>query len=155
MNIFVVSDEVFACADALDDKRLNKMVLETAQILSSAVIRYGGETLYRVTHSSHPCVLWAGDTRSNYVWTVNLFRALHLEYFSRNNKSHKSFEDTFLDLSSKRSVIPEGALTPFVNCSLFKENPDVYEAYKLTLKDKWSKDNPAPKWTNRNSPIWR
>lgn len=37
MNIFAISSDVHECAHMLDDKRLNKMTLETCQMLSTAI----------------------------------------------------------------------------------------------------------------------
>lgn len=37
MNIFVVDEDPAICAEYLDDKRVVKMVLETAQMLSTAL----------------------------------------------------------------------------------------------------------------------
>ena len=65
MNIFVVDIDPSKAAQSLCDKHVVKMVLETAQILSTIS---GGP--YRPTHANHPCVLWAGATKRNYLWLV-------------------------------------------------------------------------------------
>jgi len=61
MNIFVVSPDTMECAKALDDLRLNKMIIETAQLLSTAmrVQGYTGNDIYKSTHVNHPCAVWA------------------------------------------------------------------------------------------------
>jgi len=58
MNIFVTSNCPKLSAQALDNKRVVKMVLETAQLLSTAIfinstITY--DNLYKPTHVKHPC----------------------------------------------------------------------------------------------------
>lgn len=51
MNIFVTSSCPFECARTLDDVRVNKMVLETAQLLATAHHQLGSGTyeMYRAT----------------------------------------------------------------------------------------------------------
>ena len=61
MNIFVTSNCPKLSAQALDNKRVVKMVLETAQLLSTAIfinstITY--DNLYKPTHVKHPCTIW-------------------------------------------------------------------------------------------------
>jgi hypothetical protein len=31
---------------------------------------------------------------------------------------------------------------------------NIFDAYKLTLKDKWAKDKRPAKWTNSTKPSW-
>ena len=64
MNIFVPYPDSMKCAEALDDLRLNKMILETAQLLSTAA-RFHGYVgnVYGSTHINHPCSVWARQTR--------------------------------------------------------------------------------------------
>lgn len=73
MNIFYLHQEPALAANMLHDKHVVKMILESAQILSSVYHRYGDATVrrYAPTHMSHPSVLWAGDTVAQYQW---LFR---------------------------------------------------------------------------------
>ena len=61
MNIFITSFDSKEAASHLDDLRLNKMILETAQLLSSAYRHLFGdnELLYKDTHFNHPCAIWA------------------------------------------------------------------------------------------------
>ena len=67
MNIFVISQNPDECAQALDDLRLNKMILETAQLLSTAIRFHGytGNLAYKATHINHPCSIWARTSRGN------------------------------------------------------------------------------------------
>jgi len=153
MNIFVVSPNQKECAQMLDDKRLQKMILESAQMLSAALHRHGGNPPYKLSHKNHPCTLWTGDSRENYLWHLHLLHEMHLEYVSRRSKSHKSYTDCFLTLKSQAILIPEGALTPFANCSLYKDK-QVFDAYKMTMKNKWENDKIVPRWTNSSRPEW-
>lgn len=153
MNIFVTSSNQKQCAEMLDDKRLQKMILESAQMLSAALHRHGGTAPYKVSHKNHPCTLWTGDTRENFMWHLVLLSEMHQEYVWRRNKTHKSYNDCYHVFQEQLAVIPGGPLTPFANCSLFKEI-NVFDAYKMTMLEKWKNDKITPKWTNRSRPDW-
>ena len=73
MNIFATSESEVESALALDDKRIVKMILESGQMLSSALHRHGVNhpKLYRPSYQKHPCTMWAGNTRSNFIWLID------------------------------------------------------------------------------------
>jgi hypothetical protein len=56
MNIFVTSDCPKLSAQALDNKRVVKMVLETAQLLSTAIFINNNDIKYDIL--INPCVLY-------------------------------------------------------------------------------------------------
>ena len=74
------------------DKHIVKMVLETAQILSTVSDRYGMEAPYRASHRNHPSVRWAGDSLEQWWWLVRHGQALGDEFLARFKKNHKSVE---------------------------------------------------------------
>lgn len=156
MNIFVVSPDTWECAKALDDLRLNKMIIETAQLLSTAMWErgYKGEhgTIYKSTHVNHPCAVWARETEANYRWLLLYMSDLVEHRTERTGKDHKSYQ-IFNTLCYGPKLMPKGELTPFVNCSTYKDH-GVFDAYKLTLIDKWAKDKRPPTWTNHVKPSW-
>jgi len=154
MNIFVVDKDIRKCAEALDDLRLNKMIIETAQLLSTAMRfrGYTGNGIYRSTHLNHPCSVWARETDSNYQWLLSYLGALLVERTNRTNKSHKTIE-IWNELYKGIALIPKGDLTPFANCSTYKDH-EIFEAYRLTMIDKWNNDKRPPKWTNTTKPSW-
>ena len=68
MNIFVTNDCPIISAQALDNKRVVKMVLETAQLLSTAIFinsNVAYDNIYKATHIKHPCTIWAASTIGN------------------------------------------------------------------------------------------
>lgn len=142
MNIFVTNPCPRKSAEYLDDRRCIKMVLETAQLLSTVIRHYGYEdsTIYKSTHLNHPCSIWARATRNNYRWLVEHGLALCAEYTNRYNKVHKS-QAIIERLAMLDDLLPEGEQQSFVNCTPYKDLTDVYQAYKLTLADKWLNDN--------------
>ena len=115
MNIFITSFDSKEAASHLDDLRLNKMILETAQLLSSAYRHlFGdGELLYKDTHFNRPCAIWARKGTDNYSWLVQYFDDLAKEKIRRDAtikkksavKPHKSWRDLFELLAPKRPAI--------------------------------------------------
>lgn len=74
------------------DKHVVKMVLESAQLLSSAHHALGGQTtgLYKPTHLNHPCALWVRESGAHYAWLYKHHLALCAEYTYRYNRVHKT-----------------------------------------------------------------
>jgi hypothetical protein len=149
MNIFVISNEPIRCAKMLDDKRVVKMILESAQLLSNAITYHGGIGPYRVSHKEHPCSIWARSTQGNYMWLFGLYVALLFEYTARFKKVHKCYE-LLPELADGHKLIPVDNRTPFVNCTPYKEL-DVFKAYRLTLRDKWKNDKRKPRWYKKEA----
>lgn len=145
MNIFVTSENPIKCAQYLDDKRVVKMVLETAQILSNALLLNGQKAPYKLTHKGNKLIEWAAATKDNYFWLLTHFCALCDEYSLRYNRKHKceQYVDVFCEgLASIKS----GELQPWVNYSYYKEMDDIFLAYQKTLADKWENDKRTPTW---------
>jgi hypothetical protein len=163
MNIFVTSNCPKLSAQALDNKRVVKMALETAQLLSTAIfinstITY--DNLYKPTHIKHPCTIWAAANIENWDWLFGHFIALYEEYSFRYNKQHAS-EKISPYLLKYRTDIKSGSMTAFANCTRsealqidFKHIQDTFEAYKKYLIAKWHYDKLPPKWINREPPPW-
>lgn len=135
MNIFYLSHNTANCAKYHVDKHCVKMILETAQLLSTAHrILDGTETpglsasgrkkkvwklsdsrdtnLYSATHINHPSAVWARKNNANYNWLWSLMDSLCKEYTYRYGKVHKC-EQTglLLELSSSPKNIPIGTFT--------------------------------------------
>ena len=131
MNIFVLDKDPKKAATMSCDKHVVKMVLETAQVLCSALDRHGvDDTLYRPTHKKHPCTLWAGDSRANFMWLVEHGLALSEEYTVRYGKTHKS--QSVIEWCAKfADSIPRGELTAFAQAMPPQyRHPDVVKAYR-------------------------
>lgn len=155
MNIFVSSIDPFKAARALDDKRLNKMLLESCQILSTAINECGGKAPYKSTHINHPSNIWSRKTLSNWEWLFKHAMTLNNTYYSRFKKEHKC-KDILFDLLKMRQVIPFGEQTPFANCAAnkskgidFKYIVDIEEAYRRYLVARWNTDTNKPRWNKQ------
>lgn len=99
MNIFVLDRDPVQAAEYHCDKHVVKMVLETAQILSTAM-HLRGQTFagqYQPTHRKHPCVVWAARSDVNLGWLRRLGEALAAEYTYRYGRVHKSYERVIQD----------------------------------------------------------
>jgi len=92
MNIFVLDNNFDKCARYHCNQHVVKMILESAQILCSALCLNGYQTPYKLTHAKHPCVLWAAESYDNFLWLKSLAFALNKEYRYRYDKNidHKS-----------------------------------------------------------------
>jgi len=166
MNIFITSSNPLECAIALDDLRLNKMILETAQLLCSAYpILFKNKStsgLYKDTHYNHPCAVWTRTSIINYIWLYKHFEHLSYEKEYRTDKTHKSFLELEDKLGSPiqnelENLGDKGFPTPLFsfNCTEnFTHIPNVHLAYRLRMLEKWQKDLKQPTWHNRGKPSW-
>jgi hypothetical protein len=91
MNIFVLDEDPIKAAQMQHDKHVVKMVLESAQLLSTVMFLegFGSTNFYKPTHTKHPCTLWLMESSENLRWLVRHFKALLDEYTFRYDKVHK------------------------------------------------------------------
>lgn len=163
MNIFLVSNNPHECAHALDDLRLNKMILETGQMLCTAYRYYASQYgwpptfdgIYKETHKNHPCNVWLRKNINNYKWVLNLFAALVDEKVYRTGKTHLSYTKLWPHLT----IIPhrfEYDVPAFTfDCSnVSVKLNSVFANYKQCLINKWRNDLKQPTWTKRGPPEW-
>lgn len=152
MNIFVLDHDIERCAQYHCDQHVAKMILESVQILCTALNNIGLETPYQPTHSKHPCVLWVGESFDNFLWLKDLTYFLNDEYryrFDRTN-DHKSIGA--LKLISGYRYARRG-LTPFAQAmpAAYKIPGDTVAAYRqfyLAEKQRFAR------WTRREKPDW-
>jgi hypothetical protein len=112
MNIFYLDKDPKVCAQMHVDKHCIKMILEYAQLLSTAhrildgTVSIGlGKTgrkqtryvlpddresvLYSATHLNHPSAVWCRQSAMNYHWLYTLLVECCKEYTYRYGKIHK------------------------------------------------------------------
>jgi hypothetical protein len=152
VNVFVTSPDPRACALALDDLRLNKMIVETCQILCTVLhlSGRGSPELYKPAYIRHPVVLWTARDARHYAWLVHHLEALFDERaFRFGSSEHRSLRLLpFLTIHVENLMAPE----VFVNCTPYKDAPSVPLAYQMTLRDKWRQDRRSPTWSKRGPP---
>lgn len=162
MNVFATDPHPDASAMALDDLRLRKMIVESAQILSTAAraldlvnFDWVDEILYKPTHVNHPCVKWAQREGGNWL-TWHLQSLLHQYDLRWPEKAGTTYHNPRAMLTLFHGWWP-GQWSfdqEFVNCTPFKEEP-VHLAYKTILAQKWVNDKRAPTWTRVGPPQWK
>ena len=88
MNIFFLDKNPQKAAEYLCDKHVPKMLLESSQMLSTAVQRHLGtiEDLYKPAYPKHPMTIWVGHTRQNFIWALENAVFISQEYYKRFNK---------------------------------------------------------------------
>ncbi|WP_456294837.1 pyrimidine dimer DNA glycosylase/endonuclease V [Vibrio sp. AK197] len=152
MNIFVLDQDIEKCAQYHCDQHVVKMILESVQLLCTALNKKGFVTPYKSTHLKHPCVLWVEESYDNFLWLYRLTLALNQEYRYRYNKQqdHKSIA-VLAQIADYR--YPSKGLTPFAQAmpDEFKVEGDPIAAYRqFYLGDKAR----FAKWTRRAQPDW-
>lgn len=88
VNIFFLDRDPTSAARYHCDKHCVKMILEYAQLMSTA--HEGAPGVYRPTHRNHPCSVWVRESRAHYVWLYALWTALLEEYSARYCRTHAS-----------------------------------------------------------------
>ena len=77
MNVFYLDHDTKICAEYHNDKHCVRMVLEYAQLLSTAHRIIDEDTankfVYKSTHKKHPSAIWVRQNKSNYDWLYKLF----------------------------------------------------------------------------------
>ncbi|HET58638.1 MAG TPA: hypothetical protein ENN35_09395 [Deltaproteobacteria bacterium] len=152
MNIFILDRNIRTCARYHADRHVVKMILESAQILCTIVSREGLESSYRPTHRNHPCVLWAGRSRENWLWLKELTLRLNDEYryrFGRSDDHSSAVVVRDLECPS----LPGGGLTEFVQAmpEQYRVPGDAVSAYRAYYVGEKSE---IARWTRRRIPRW-
>jgi hypothetical protein len=90
VNIFYLHHAPIISASLHCDKHVVKMILETAQMMSTIYHIYGHADIapYKPTHAHHPSVNWASENKANYEWLAELGRHLCNEYAIRYGSRH-------------------------------------------------------------------
>ena len=88
MNIFFLHKHPVIAAQMQCDKHVVKMVLETAQMLSTAARAQGHDVGYKSAYPKHPMTLWVGESPDNFAWTMIHGLELCKEYTFRYHKTH-------------------------------------------------------------------
>lgn len=152
MNIFVLDKNIDKCAKYHCDQHVVKMILESVQIMCTALNKKGIVTPYKSTHVKHPCVLWVEQSYDNFMWLHDLAVALNNEYRYRFYKEtdHKSI--AVLEKIKQHEYESHG-LTAFAQAMPDKykvpDNPvKAYRQFYLGEKMHFAK------WTRRRIPSW-
>jgi hypothetical protein len=182
MNVFYVDKNPTIAAQCLVNSHCVKMILESAQLLSTAHRVLDGKltvekkvvngslpirhrnvkrwvldddresALYSATHVNHPSAIWCRQSTANYVWLYDHFIALLDEYTYRYGKKHKC--ET---MASVLRDVPNN-----ISPANFTQPPPAMDDSYIISEDsvvnyrnyyKHGKSH-LHKWTNREAPLW-
>jgi hypothetical protein len=178
MNIFYLHNDPKVCAQQHVDKHCVKMILEYAQLLSTAhrfldgTLTVGKSAtgrkktsyvlmdnrdaiLYSATHINHPSAIWARSGIKQYTWLHSLLTELCKEYTHRYGKHHKvEREGLLFELAKAPNKIYHDVFwsepTPAMP-DQYKVAGDSIQSYKnYYIGDKQRMFS----WKNRETPSW-
>lgn len=177
MNIFHLDKDPVVAAQMMCDKHVVKMIVEYAQLMSTAHRVLDGELyldktkngrnikrwrlkptaqeqlLYKASHVNHPSNIWARDNDKNYRWLYKHFQALCGEYTHRYGRVHATEEKlSSLLWWAPKNINLVGEMTKFVQAMPdHVKMHDPVEGYRnYYIKEK----SYMAKWTNRAAPNW-
>jgi hypothetical protein len=175
MNIFYLDKDTKICAEMHVDKHCVKMILEYAQLLSTAhrvldghesttlsvsgrkkkvwtIGDHRDDVIYSATHINHPSAIWVRQSDKNYSWLFEMFQSLLKEYTYRYGKNH-ACEKLLWALEVRPNNIPRGIFTEPTPAmpDHYKVAGDSIQSYKnYYLGDKTRMFS----WKNRETPSW-
>jgi hypothetical protein len=152
MNIFVLDEDIEQCAQYHCDQHVVKMILESVQMLCTALNKKGFSTPYKSTHIQHPCLLWVEHSFENFLWLKNLALALNTEYRFRFEKEVDHRSIGVLNAIANYRYASQG-LTAFAQAmpDQYKIQGDAVAAYRqFYIGEKMR----FAKWSKRNVPEW-
>jgi len=114
MNIFYLDSDPKTCAEMHLDKHCSKMLVEYAQLMSTAHRVCDGtewydknkigrrikrwsvtpnmeDVLYKASHVNHPSNIWTRASKHNYAFLYEMWCHLHEEFKIRYGKEHLSY----------------------------------------------------------------
>jgi hypothetical protein len=169
MNIFALHLDPKIAAKHHCDKHVVKMILESSQMISTVFDKYKAHQkwMYKPCFQNHPCTIWAGVSRRNLIWLIDLAYNLCLEYNVRYGKIHKCYGMILLWKNLVDHLnIPDGRFTNFalaVTPELKEkygtdynliESINCYREYYIQEKSYLAiwKNSEVPKWFSENNP---
>lgn len=145
MNIFHLDKDPKVCASYHCDKHVVKMILETAQMLSTAYQKHFGinEKLYKIAHPKHPMTLWVAESKENFLWSLDLLKHLLNQYTLRYNKIHASTKiyEILISLDISNFISKGFTKPPLCMPDIYKSNDFVssYKKYYINEKKRFAK----------------
>jgi hypothetical protein len=177
MNIFYTDYDPEVAARNMVDRHVVKMILETAQLLSTAHRVLDGEMIvgkndkgrkttkwtlpdardtiiYASTHRNHPSAIWVRESAANYNWLYSHLLALGREYTYRYGRTHLTIDKLESVLKQTPNNIPQSKMmTKMPSCMdkqyIISLDPIInYRNYYNYGK------TDLLRWSNRPPPQW-
>lgn len=180
MNIFYIHPDAKTCAQQHVDRHVVKMIVEYAQLLSTAhrvidgtesnALSKSGRRqkvwsldddrdvhIYKASHINHPSAKWTRHCAMNYTWLMELWLELLDEYTFRYGKQHSTSR-----LIPYLNRLPKKISTMHQFSAPWRAMPDEFKVLRsdpeYTLKSYRAYYNGAKthifKWKNREVPDW-
>lgn len=177
MNIFYLHNDPKTCAEMHNDKHCVKMIIEYAQLMSTAHRLLDGEEyldktvngrsikrwrlgdirsdalIMKASHINHPSAVWTRANNENYIWLYRLWFYLCKEYTHRYGREHAVEIRTSEVLYLTPRNIAKGDFYP--------PTPAMPDTYKVTGDSLTSYRNyymggkqHLATWKKRNIPEW-
>lgn len=175
MNIFYLDPQPKVCAEMHLDKHVVKMIIEYAQLMSTAhrvldgdeytdltangrrikrwrLPDYRESVLMKASHMNHPSGVWCRANHENYDWLYMMWKCLLSEYTHRYGKVHSCAR--LLDpLFNTPKNIQRGTFYPPTpampdDCKVLGDSLASYHKYYIERKSHFAR------WTKREVPSW-
>lgn len=175
MNRFIIENSVDKIAKSLNNWHVCKQPTEEMQMLCGVLWKHAHQYAednklpkLRKGHSNHPCTLWAGESRANYRYAVQLYHAMLKEHAYRYPKSKKHGAGDHYDaIVNGIKYLPDTGNFKSKHPQCFSGHDDLktdevwpVEAYRAyyraaKLKNKSGKKAQwSTKWNGRTVPKW-
>lgn len=166
MNIFYLDPDPIISAHMHCDQHLHKMILESAQMLST-ILRQGIPDClisYKPSYESHPCALWLKESKANIHWLLKMVYQLeHIRTIDLNRPRHASMDviefcDAYLsDVPTIKEHVKQaifcGPAFIKLNNAAYPTVQSKYRAYYLHKAKQWALDGkPRMSYRGRSVP---
>lgn len=154
MNIFVLSPNPVEAAHFHCDQHLHKMILESAQMLSTAAhcnFPKLKRHIYKPAYENHPCTIWTSQSVANMVWLCSLANSLdNIRQASGSNRhaamdviqainDYLSYEILEAEYNSVCTPFAE-AMYPHIKCRTDLTTVQKYRLYYQKKHAQWALD---------------
>ena len=159
MNVFYLDHDPQTCARYHNNKHCVKMILEYAQMLSTAHRVLDDDVhpdLYKIAHKNHPSTIWTRSSKQHYDWLFRLFRMVSAEYTLRYSngefKVHKSWDKLGKILeTAPKNIEDNGWIDPPQCMPDHCKDDNVVKAYRnYYIKEK----SKFAEWKYSSVPSW-
>jgi hypothetical protein len=172
MNIFYTHASAEVCALDHSNRHCIKMILEYAQMLSTAHRKLDGhrwadeQGLMKSTHENHPCTFWVEQSTYHYKWLFDMWVYLLYQYRTTYGRNHKVESLMPALVNTPYNMVKRGfkPCYPVGDVELAKQIKDVklyYRYYLIQKYNAWdakgySFDYPwgFPNWLSKQDGRW-
>ena len=144
MNIFAIEKDSEGSIDwqqsarSHDNFRVNKMIIESCQMLSTNAQLLGEQTRYRSAFQNHPSTIWARESSDNFASLAYLAQCLRDEFCRRYDRDSHGCDDVIKHMND------------LINTDKFIMEFDHHEPTELPLcmPDEYKSDNVVDSYRN-------